>query len=179
MIYKYEECDLFCVPSSYYLVQCISADFAMGAGIAVQFNKHFNVKENLKKRYGNVVAEWDGSWTKGFCVQDGRVFNLVTKRNYFHKPTEETMRNALLDLREQAKEQRIKMLAMPKIGAGLDKMPWKVVLEQLQQCDENAEVYILPEGYNPLDTGGSFEILNIYCIMNLAKAEHEVYISEY
>lgn len=28
MIYKYEECDLFCVPSSYYLVQCISADFA-------------------------------------------------------------------------------------------------------------------------------------------------------
>ena len=32
MIYKYEECDLFCVPSSYYLVQCISADFAMGAG---------------------------------------------------------------------------------------------------------------------------------------------------
>lgn len=40
MIYKYEECDLFCVPSNYYLVQCISADFAMGAGIAVQFNKH-------------------------------------------------------------------------------------------------------------------------------------------
>lgn len=101
MIYKYEECDLFCVPSSYYLVQCISADFAMGAGIAVQFNKHFNVRENLKRRYGNVIAEWDGSWTKGFCVQDGRVFNLVTKRNYFHKPTEETMRNALFDLREQ------------------------------------------------------------------------------
>lgn len=46
-------------------------------------------------------------------------------------------------------------------------------------CDENAEVYILPEGYNPLDTGGSFEISNIYCIMDLAKAEHEVYISEY
>lgn len=40
MIYKYEECDLFCVPSNYYLVQCISADFAMGAGIAVQFNKN-------------------------------------------------------------------------------------------------------------------------------------------
>lgn len=134
MIYKYEECDLFCVPSSYYLVQCISADFAMGAGIAVQFNKHFNVKENLKRRYGNVIAEWDGSWTKGFCVQDGRVFNLVTKRNYFHKPTEETMRNALFDLREQAKEQRIKMLAMPKIGAGLDKCRGKLCFPLSSKC---------------------------------------------
>ena len=52
MIYKYEECDLFCVPSNYYLVQCISADFAMGAGIAVQFNKHFNVKENEIRQRG-------------------------------------------------------------------------------------------------------------------------------
>lgn len=58
-------------------------------------------------------------------------------------------------------------------------MKVKEMIEQLQQCDENAEVYILPKGYNPLDTGGSFEISNIYCIMNLAKAEHEVYISEY
>lgn len=111
--------------------------------VAVQFNKHFNVKENLKKRYGNVVAEWDGSWTKGFCVQDGRVFNLVTKRNYFHKPTEETMRNALLDLREQAKEQRIKMLAMPKIGAGLDKMPWKVVLSIIIEVFNDEDITIL------------------------------------
>lgn len=111
--------------------------------VAVQFNKHFNVKENLKRRYGNVIAEWDGSWTKGFCVQDGRVFNLVTKRNYFHKPTEETMRNALFDLREQAKEQRIKMLAMPKIGAGLDKMPWKVVLSIIIEVFNDEDITIL------------------------------------
>lgn len=143
MIYKCEERDLFSVPDSYYLVQCISADFAMGAGISMQFNKRFNTKENLKKRYGNVVAEWDGSWTKGFCVQDGRVFNLVTKRNYFHKPTETTMRNALFDLREQVKEQGIKLLAMPKIGAGLDKMPWKVVLSIIIEVFNDEDITIL------------------------------------
>lgn len=76
MIYKYEECDLFCVPSSYYLVQCISADFAF-------------------------------------------------------------------DLREQAKEQRIKMLAMPKIGAGLDKMPWKVVLSIIIEVFNDEDITIL------------------------------------
>lgn len=76
-------------------------------------------------------------------MQDGRVFNLVTKRNYFHKPTEETMRNALFDLREQAKEQRIKMLAMPKIGAGLDKMPWKVVLSIIIEVFNDEDITIL------------------------------------
>lgn len=58
-------------------------------------------------------------------------------------------------------------------------MKVKEMIEQLQKCNENAEVYILTEGNNPLDTGSSIEISNIYCIMNLAKAEHEVYISEY
>lgn len=143
MFYKEEKRDLFTVSDSYYLVQCISADFAMGAGIAVQFNKHFNVKWNLRRRYGNVFTRWDNSLSRGFCVQDDRVFNLVTKRNYFHKPTEETMRNALFDLREQAKEQRIKMLAMPKIGAGLDKMPWKVVLSMIFDVFKDEPIAIL------------------------------------
>ena len=34
MIYSEEQKDLFSVSDDYYLVQCISADFAMGAGIA-------------------------------------------------------------------------------------------------------------------------------------------------
>ena len=50
MIYKEEKRDLFSVSDSRYLAQCISADFAMGAGIAVQFNKHSNVKGNLKNK---------------------------------------------------------------------------------------------------------------------------------
>ena len=40
MFYKEEKRDLFSVSDSWYLAQCVSADFAMGAGIAVQFNKH-------------------------------------------------------------------------------------------------------------------------------------------
>lgn len=143
MFYKEEKRDLFGVSDNYYLVQCISADFAMGAGIAVQFNKHFNVKWNLKRRYGNVFTGWDNSLSKGFCVQDGRVFNLVTKRNYFHKPTEETIRNALFDLREQVGGQKIKLLAMPKIGTGLDKMSWQVVRSMIIEVFKDKPIAIL------------------------------------
>ena len=143
MFYKEEKRDLFTVSDSYYLVQCISADFAMGAGIAVQFNKHFNVKGNLRRRYGNVFTGWDNSLSNGFCIQDGRVFNLVTKRNYFRKPTEETMRNALFDLREQVRGQKIKLLAMPKIGTGLDKMSWEVVRSMIFDVFKDKPITIL------------------------------------
>ena len=38
MIYKEEKKDLFKVSSKYFLVHCISADFALGAGIAATFS---------------------------------------------------------------------------------------------------------------------------------------------
>ena len=45
--------DLFTVPEDYYLAHCISADFGMGKGIVVEFNKRFNLKNKLVKSYGN------------------------------------------------------------------------------------------------------------------------------
>ena len=35
--------DLFDYKDEYYLVHCISADFALGAGIAVQFDKIYDL----------------------------------------------------------------------------------------------------------------------------------------
>ena len=51
MIYSEEQRDLFSVSDDYYLVQCISADFGMGKGIAVDFNKHFDMKNRIIKKY--------------------------------------------------------------------------------------------------------------------------------
>ena len=42
MIYKEEVRDLFSVPNDYYLAHCISADFGMGKGIVIEFNKRFD-----------------------------------------------------------------------------------------------------------------------------------------
>ena len=41
MEFREEKRDLFSVPDDYYLAHCISADFAMGKGIAVEFNRRF------------------------------------------------------------------------------------------------------------------------------------------
>ena len=85
MIYSEEQRDLFSVSDDYYLVQCISADFAMGAGIAVQFNEHFNTRENLRRSHYNMLSEWDKSLAKGFCIQDGKVFLSSICDRFIHK----------------------------------------------------------------------------------------------
>lgn len=55
MIYREEVRDLFSVPEDYYLAHCISADFGMGKGIVVEFNKRFNMKRILQSKYPDYV----------------------------------------------------------------------------------------------------------------------------
>ena len=43
--------DLFAVPQGYYLAHCISGDFALGAGIAKQFNEVYNMRFKLFRDY--------------------------------------------------------------------------------------------------------------------------------
>ena len=43
MILKEEKRDLFTVDSKYYLAHCISDDFALGKGIAVEFRSRYNM----------------------------------------------------------------------------------------------------------------------------------------
>lgn len=45
MVYKEEVRDLFSVSDEYSLAHCISADFGMGKGIVVEFNKRFDMKK--------------------------------------------------------------------------------------------------------------------------------------
>ncbi len=85
MVYKEEYRDLFSVPNDYYLAHCISADFKLGAGIAVQFNKKYNCRSRLFDLFpGSRTPYWDKLQDrfKGICVVTDPVYNLITKRNY-------------------------------------------------------------------------------------------------
>ena len=79
MIYAEEVRDLFSVPEDYYLAHCISADFGMGKGIVVEFNKKFNMKYKLQNKHPNYLSEWHNSRCEGDCIIEGRVLNLITK----------------------------------------------------------------------------------------------------
>lgn len=133
--------DLFSMPAGWWYCQCISADFAMGKGIAVQFNKKYDVKNVLKKAHGDRIQAWDlsGNPDHGECIVCEPVMNLVTKRNYWDKPGLANLRNALMAMRTACSDLMVKRLAMPKIGCGLDRLDWpdveKLILEIFGDMD--------------------------------------------
>lgn len=143
MTFTEERGDLFAkeiISSGYALCHCISSDFALGAGIAKQFAK-MGVKKALCERF---PKNWQG---RGYCLMTETngiiVGNLVTKERYFHKPTLETLRQSLEDLRGQALKIKLKRLAMPKIGCGLDKLEWADVREIIQEVFAETDFMIL------------------------------------
>ena len=136
MIIKEEQRDLFSVPHGYYFAHCISGDFALGAGIAVKFNELYNMRKKLKGLYDYTI-------TDNCAILIDNVFNLVTKRRAFHKPTYESLREALEDMIETIETLEIEKIAMPRIGSGLDKLSWDRVKEIIEEVFDEIDVEIL------------------------------------
>lgn len=143
MIYREENMDLFSVSDDYYLAHCISADFDMGRGIVVEFNRRFDMKRKLQSKYPNYLSQYIHKRIGGDCILEGKVFNLITKERYFHKPTIITMRLALEKMKQICLENNIKKIAMPVIGCGLDRLNWNDVSEQIKSVFTDMHVEIL------------------------------------
>lgn len=119
--------DLFTMPQGYYLAHCISADFALGAGIAKTFDTVYNMRHKLFKDRPNYV------YNGGDAILIDNTFNLVTKAKYWHKPTYDSMREALEMMREHLEFMDVTKLAMPCVGCGLDRLQWNQVYDII--CD--------------------------------------------
>lgn len=142
MVYKEEKRDLLTVPQGYMLAHCISADFALGAGVAKQIDAAFNMREMLNLMWGK-ISDMDGKWSAPCCLPCANVFNLVTKSRYYHKPTLHDLEAALLEMKDYAVEMGVKKIAMPQIGCGLDRLNWDDVSELLNQVFGDTDIEIL------------------------------------
>lgn len=143
MTYREEIRDLFSVSEDYYLAHCISADFGMGKGIVVEFNKRFDMKSKLHSKYPDYLNQYTHHRIGGDCILEGRVLNLITKERYFHKPTIIAMRLALQKMKKICVENNITKIAMPTIGAGLDRLAWSAVSDQIHMIFYDADIEIL------------------------------------
>jgi len=133
MIFREERKDLFSVNFKEWTpVHCISRDCKMGAGIAVPMRKKFELG-GLKK----VVNIYPTS------VYHNGVFNLITKAHYWNKPTLNSLKKSLIDMKSQIEELGIKKIVMPKIGCGLDKLNWPEVRELIKVIFEEMDIEIL------------------------------------
>lgn len=144
MTIKEEQRDLFTVPTDYTLVHCISADLAMGAGIAKEFTRR-GVKTELQRDFQGYIEV--GDCLVSTATDWGVEFNLVTKEKYWQKPTYKTMRTALENTEYLCEEimrhgETVK-LAMPRIGCGLDRLQWDKVKAIIEEAFADTDVEIL------------------------------------
>lgn len=132
--YEEKQCDLFKEygdRDDVYFAHCISADCAMGAGIAIQFVDWFQKKYDLNLRsFCNCR-----STNVGTCVDTGRLFNLVTKECYWDKPSYSSLERSLKCMAKtymqnyvigsmDGVETKLTTIVMPCIGCGLDQLDW-------------------------------------------------------
>lgn len=137
MIIKFENKDLFTVPQGYYLAHCISADFALGAGIAKTFDEVYNMRFKLFRAYDDYVYEC------GDALLVDNVFNLVTKPKCYQKPRYDAIQEALDAMKHIMAINATTKLAMPKIGCGLDRCEWSKVYDIICEVFEDTDVEIL------------------------------------
>ena len=143
MEFREEKRDLFSVPDDYYLAHCISADFAMGKGIVVEFNRRFDMKNKLKAHYPDYLDRWQQEKKRSGCILAGRVFYLITKERYFQKPTYESLRGALECMKTLCGEKGVRRVAMPVIGCGLDRLEWEKVSAIIREVFSDTGVEVL------------------------------------
>lgn len=137
MTIRTEKRDLFTVPQGWYLAHCISADFALGAGIAKTFDEVYDMRYKLHLHFPDYTYEG------GDSLMVDNVFNLVTKERCFHKPTYESLAAALDVMRHQIESFDIQKLAMPRIASGLDRLEWTKVLDVIEEILGDLDIEIL------------------------------------
>ena len=136
--------DLFKAPKECFLCHCISSDFAMGAGIAREFSNR-GIKAQLLSEYKTLDFNGYGYAIFTPMEKTAGVYNLITKKFYFNKPTYDTLRGALISMRDQLVERthdKPCKLAMPKIASGLDRLDWDKVKEIIEEVFADTNVSI-------------------------------------
>ena len=96
------------------IAHCVSSDFAMSKGLASTIACCYPELQELRKLPINNFAP--GSLVTYFYQKHQRfIYNLVTKRRFFQKPTYETLTLSLHSLKRHLKRHNIHELALPKL----------------------------------------------------------------
>lgn len=138
MQYKEIKQDLFQMGTDYALAQCVSMDCAMGAGIAKEFRRRFPMMPRTILEMNPQIGD-----AKAYGLGSHIVFNLITKEKYWHKPTKKSFEMSIQSLKQELLNKHITKLAIPQLGAGLDRLDWNNNREVIQRIFADTDVEIV------------------------------------
>lgn len=74
--------------------------------------------------------------------QNRYIYYLITKENYWNKPTYDTLRDTLLTMRDHMDAHGVKSLSIPRLGCGLDGLLWGQVKQLIKKVFADRDVRI-------------------------------------
>ena len=126
--------DLFQASSS--LAHCVSQDLKMSLGIAKSFRDTFCRVDHLERQNCKVGQT-------AFLNLEGRyIYYLITKEKYNGKPTYDSLRQCLVNMKEHMVSNGVREVSMPKIGCGLDFLRWDVVKWIIEDVFQDSNIKI-------------------------------------
>jgi len=145
--------DLFAIsrPSSSSLAHCIAKDLGMGKGISGIFKKKYGginelKAQNLDVGSCGVLKRNEGNDGENE-IENKFIFCLITKNKSSGYPKISDLKASLKQMKLKAIENNVKMISMPKIGSGLDKLLWEdvknVIVEVFDNSDIDIKIYYL------------------------------------
>lgn len=131
--------NLFNAPPDFALAHCVASDFRLGAGIALQFRQRYpKMIEYLNE---NKFCNWPSIIT--YKTDENQIiYNLVTKELSHYKPTRESLNQTLIQLKEHCIRDNVTKLAIPLLGAGLDRLLWEETELFIQDIFEDMNIHI-------------------------------------
>lgn len=138
MYYREVQQDIFTVDTEIYtLVHCISADLALNKGLALDMQKHFQIRDTIQSQMSPF------SVPIGHCIYTKPVLNIITEGRAQNAPTYESMYEALYHLQIATEKLGIEAIAMPLIGCGVGKLKWPIVRALVKDIFEDTDIDIL------------------------------------
>ena len=141
----YDEPNIFVGPGNVLqfpgsIAHCVSSDFQMAKGVAKQISSAYPcIKPTLKSIETLIVGS---SVSVSLPWENKSVFNLVTKPQFFDKPTFYDLSRSLNCMKQQLLQKGINAIAMPKIGCGLDKLKESRVFSLICDIFEKTNIKI-------------------------------------
>jgi len=131
------EGDLFQATTDYALGHCVSKDFKMSKGIALEFRRKFGQVDQLLQQNKQIME------IAAIKCNGRNILYIITKDSHQQKPTYETIFYALKNLREYCESNNINKVALPKIGSGHDQLNWEQIRTMLRYIFKNSEIKII------------------------------------
>ena len=129
--------NIISVPQGWYIAHAIRADLNFSTGLPATMDKVFDIGNRLE-----VIKEHFGI-TPGEVLQLGNLYNLIVKESSYDSPDREALADALIELRDNLEGDGAKKLAMPRICTGRNGLPWKDVLEMIDEAFDGMDILIL------------------------------------